>query len=543
MDKVILEYNPYTKEKTTVIFNDREPRINSQVEKYQNGKLQDWLSEIPRIFYDEMNGYDFEVEYSGTIMDFEQLEKAFLDAGVTEEQVKLFHKSELESREQKIKDIDELLKWMAKPNSGVFDFDSFKESHEELLNEEYNIITINGSDLPNDFKAEYRIAVEDIDKLEDLEDVSPLENTPIVIRVTKDLLPKLQSIVDDLEKREDIDEDQVFFMIDKMLDPEMVKRIIRDHGISRLQIVDSLKDEVIKDYYYAYPVTDHIAKMIEVLSEKAEEVRKIVDGETAKVEKTSGETHDKIDRIDEKLMRLREALRELENRTNVSVPHGCIEARENLYNEIESWKKNKVKIPEESAEENALVYNNLLSKYYHEFLVATQKSIYSEEKKIQERFGRIYEKTGYVDFRPTLEMKRKTSVPRFPSLKNQFLKLKSERFVPQKPDLKDRIFGDSKDIRPHILETTYYCKEWRDLAVNTLIPLAKDVIKQMHKDMINELDQIAEEYIDRLRVLIKENESKKEAEARNLSKTEYDLQNNKTWVDTLQDEINKLKRN
>ena len=64
MDKVTLKYNPYTKEKTKVKFNDSEPLINSQVEKYQDGKLQDWLSEIPRIFHDEMNSLkQFLIDY------------------------------------------------------------------------------------------------------------------------------------------------------------------------------------------------------------------------------------------------------------------------------------------------------------------------------------------------------------------------------------------------------------------------------------------------------------------------------------------------
>ena len=56
-----LVYNPYLLE-TEVLFNGNPPRINSLVEKYQTEKLQNWINQIPAIFYDEMNGYDFELE-------------------------------------------------------------------------------------------------------------------------------------------------------------------------------------------------------------------------------------------------------------------------------------------------------------------------------------------------------------------------------------------------------------------------------------------------------------------------------------------------
>ena len=60
-----LSYNPYLME-TKIRFNGQPPRINSLVEKYQNMSLQSWISRIPKIFYDEMNGYYFELDFSGT---------------------------------------------------------------------------------------------------------------------------------------------------------------------------------------------------------------------------------------------------------------------------------------------------------------------------------------------------------------------------------------------------------------------------------------------------------------------------------------------
>ena len=70
MAKVELKYNPYLVE-TEIIFNGIKPRINSLVEKYQHESLQFWVRKVPYIFHDEMNGYDFDLEFSGTNTDFE----------------------------------------------------------------------------------------------------------------------------------------------------------------------------------------------------------------------------------------------------------------------------------------------------------------------------------------------------------------------------------------------------------------------------------------------------------------------------------------
>ena len=79
MVKAELSYNPYLQE-TKIRFNGRSPRVNSRVEMHLKEKLHDWIEELPEIFRDEMNGYVFDLEFSGTKNDFEDLEKAFKKA-------------------------------------------------------------------------------------------------------------------------------------------------------------------------------------------------------------------------------------------------------------------------------------------------------------------------------------------------------------------------------------------------------------------------------------------------------------------------------
>ena len=99
-----LSYNPYLKE-TDIRFNGQPPRVNSLVEKYQNMNLQSWISRIPKIFYDEMNGYYFELDFTGTQLDFEALCNTFRKAGITNEIVPIVHKELIGDRITKQKEV------------------------------------------------------------------------------------------------------------------------------------------------------------------------------------------------------------------------------------------------------------------------------------------------------------------------------------------------------------------------------------------------------------------------------------------------------
>ncbi|MGL4953199.1 MAG: hypothetical protein ACRC5Q_05290, partial [Culicoidibacterales bacterium] len=70
MVKAELSHNPYILE-TKVKFNNQPPKINSLIEKYEQKNLHTWIDKIPTIFYQEMNGYDFEFDFSGTETDFQ----------------------------------------------------------------------------------------------------------------------------------------------------------------------------------------------------------------------------------------------------------------------------------------------------------------------------------------------------------------------------------------------------------------------------------------------------------------------------------------
>ena len=106
-----LTYNPYLLH-TSVKFNGQTPRVNSLIEKYQNLPLRDWVEQIPKIFYDEMNGYGFDLYFSGTKSDFLMVQQAFLKAGISSGEVCVLFRNMLEDVDIKYQEVGALLQWL-----------------------------------------------------------------------------------------------------------------------------------------------------------------------------------------------------------------------------------------------------------------------------------------------------------------------------------------------------------------------------------------------------------------------------------------------
>ena len=539
MVKVELEYNPYLME-TIVRFDGREPRINSLVEKYQNSKLQDWIREIPDIFYNEMNGYGFELEFSGTKMDFEQLKKVFEDAGITENQVVLFHKNEIDSREEKVNALSQLIEWLSKEeNNGVFDEKAFFDEYNGKLNEEYTFITLNGRGEAKYFD-EFNISVEDIDSTDELKDVT-LSNIPIIVFVTRELVPSLQRIILDLKQRDDVEENQLFFILSDELDEGRVKRTIRDLGVRHLQIVPSAYDAAVKDYYYAYPVTDHLHDVLQILKNKSQITTKVVEKRKAESEGSNKEIQEHINRLDDTLESLKKALERLKHRDNLEMPDACVDAQIRLKKSIESWRKNKVKIPIEYAERNALEFNEDLRRYYKDFILEVNSAISVTRKKVLKSFKSIYAKAGYDNYEAKCkEEKIEQSVA--PFLMKSLLELKEEKYVSPKADLVDIIFKDSDRIKGPDLVVTYYLQDWRKCALEAFVPLAKNDVMEQYDQLKESLDMVAEDYISHIGEAIENERKKKELITSQLSTEELCLQSDIDWNTTLLEKIGKLER-
>ena len=206
-------------------------KINSLVEKYQGGMLQTWIGQIPSIFYNEMNGYDFELEFSGTEREYEELKKAFCKAGISEELVRIFHKNDMCGRDDKISKIRKLLAWMEEKPDRQFDKDGFLKENEDLFSGAYPLIVVNGSVGDEslyvcgaDIELESVTAVSELDSTE-------LTYIPIVFVVAADNAEAFQTDLKYMLKRKDVTNDQLFFLLNDKHEAFKEKRIIKDLGI------------------------------------------------------------------------------------------------------------------------------------------------------------------------------------------------------------------------------------------------------------------------------------------------------------------------
>lgn len=545
MQNVQLEYNPYIMT-TEVKFNGRPPRINSLVEKYTNGKLQDWLNELPEIFHDEMNGYGFELEFTGPTMDFELLEKTFASKGISDEQVKLFHKNELASREQKEKDLREFLVWMSEEkNNGIFDYEKFSMINRESLKEDYLFITINGDKVENPLINRNEISVENVDSTEELSEVE-LGDTPIIVYVTREMFPRLQRMIDDLKQRKDVDEKQLFFILSNKINKEMTKRTISDLGIKKLQIVDDFKDKPIRDYYYAYPVTDYLIKIIGLLDEEGRKIKELVEEREETSVIKNGATFEKINKIEDELERLKNTRLKFRYRDNVELPEECKNARERLDHDISRWKKKKVKFTDDELEKVAKDFAQCLIEYYEIFISTVKDSIEKAITEYNKKYEELYLSTKYDKYAPPVCLQSYDSevdyMTESQEIVQECLIIKEEETIYPRTDFIEWVFGNDEDgVKEPIIVTYYYYQEWREHAIEKINELANHDLRESFKYYESVVNQCVDEYINHLSEEIEKKTEEKSHTLSQLSDDELNLQQDVNWSNTFEERLNGLK--
>ena len=75
MTTVSIIYNPY-KLTTAITVNGQKPKQNSSL-NVENRRLQEWVENLPKILVDEWRDNSFEITFTGTQVDFDDLKSAF----------------------------------------------------------------------------------------------------------------------------------------------------------------------------------------------------------------------------------------------------------------------------------------------------------------------------------------------------------------------------------------------------------------------------------------------------------------------------------
>ena len=543
MVKAELSYNPYLQE-TDIKFNGQSPRINSHVEKYMDKKLQIWIKKIPRIFKDEMNGYGFNLEFSGTELDLNELRKSFADAGVSDEQVHIFHKNNLDERDEKLKQIDDLLLWLEQNPNHRYDFAAVRKENQDLFDEDYQYIALHGRvadasdlNLPG-------ISIENITSVDELKSTN-LHNIPILYVIDENSMGLIKKDLRVLKGRKDIMLDQLFFLISPNLSEEKVVREIIDLGIANPQVVHSANDPSILYFFELYPYTDYIRDVIALFRADIQSIRKDLDEEIKASEVQNRELHEKIDALDGNLDRLKGSLNRFVNpeRTDFSGEYLIVKA--DLNNKIIDWKNRKTKIT--STEEAVLVaqeFDNAVKEFYQEFQRSMWVKLSQSSEKVRANLHEWYCYAG-IDTDYMVEGINSPDIifGEIPSINDELLKLKEEEYVVPKEDFLGRFFKQNTESNPQpVLETTYYYEKWREYALSAVSPFANEVLTDCLDKINIYANELIEKYKEHVAELIVKTEAEKNELSSQLSEDEQLLQNDNDWLVQFTDTVMKIAR-
>ena len=80
MKKVFIKYNPYMIRTEITIDGEGLKENSSLGEKVSGSRLHEWIEDLPQILINEYNDTDFDIEFHGTLLDYEDLTEAFTQA-------------------------------------------------------------------------------------------------------------------------------------------------------------------------------------------------------------------------------------------------------------------------------------------------------------------------------------------------------------------------------------------------------------------------------------------------------------------------------
>ena len=526
-----LSYNPYLLE-TDIRFNGQPPRINSQVEKYQNLSLQSWIGKIPKIFYDEMNGYYFELGFVGTKLDYEALCNTFRRAGITDEIVPIVHKQCLEDRITKQNRMENLLAWLETNPNKRFDYDAFKAENSELFDGGYSYVYLHGGGLDDAILKDMNVSVEHVENVEELNNTD-LDYTPILIYITEKTLPMLASELAYFKTRHDVTEEQLFFSIGGMLDKMTIDRVIRDLGVANPKIVETPADLSVRRYIEVYPITAFIRSSLDILRQTARDIWKNLEKDNEESVIKNREIHEKISSINDVIENLRKA-GEFFKEYPDSVPSGYMtEMEQELLKKIHDWRGKKIKINKfEEAVPAAGEFERDVKKLVLTFENKIQKDMDEKLSGLRNDFEKEYRNIHYDYFEPEAKAVDLPEIENVESFAQKLLELKEERYVEAKDDLIGLFFkARQNEEREMVLETTYYYEKWRSY-VSELVKRVVDIytgkMKLLYKEYLNSLRN---EYVRHINASLEQEIFKKNEVESQLSEDEKLLQNDNLWLD------------
>ena len=137
MTKVDIAYNPY-KLTTSIYVNGKKPKQNSSLNP-ENRRLQEWVDKLPDILLDEYPDNNYDIQFTGTQVDYDDLASSFSANKNIRVNFKFVKKGDAETVEKAIDEIFQEIK--EGPVSELRD-NRIKEAFERAKNQQFEINVI-----------------------------------------------------------------------------------------------------------------------------------------------------------------------------------------------------------------------------------------------------------------------------------------------------------------------------------------------------------------------------------------------------------------
>lgn len=534
-----LQHNPYLLE-TEVKFNGQEPKINSQIEKFENKLLADWVRDVPRMFYDEMNGYDFDLFFSGTEYDFQKLQQTFISLGVTPDQVRLIMRNELEDAEIKSNEIRDLIEWLRENRNRQFDFDDFCDANRSLLEETFSCIVIRGKDeVPEDLT----FTLENVKSVDEIAGTN-LTYVPVVFVIEAETIQLFRNDLLALLGRKDVEQNQLFFCISPAMDKEYVVRFISDLGIEEPQIISQIDDGNVVTYIKNYPMVVYVGEVIRVFED---EVNTLDDHLKAKNEQSAienAEVYEQISELEDVIEKIKASDMRFVDLDNYSGGNRFNDLKTELEEMIRKWKSRKTKVVGDvEIDRNSTEYEQELARYLGEFYRKAIEHFGFEKERIEREFSEIYLRQPLdSEYKPEgLEVIIPDNVE-VNGIKSVLLELQEERYE-EKTDFLDFFKAKSSTEPKELVRVvTCYLEKWREKAIELVIPVVEQYISESQENLKGYYDELARKYHAKLSELHELKVNEKTGIASQLSEDERMLQADNDWLVVIKDQLARIER-
>lgn len=541
--KVNLDYNPYLMEYNT-LFNGKEPRINSAIEKYTKYPLQMWVNEVPHILYDEMNGYDFDLEFTGPEMDYQDLEKSFIDAGITVEDVKCIHKRVLENRKGKLQDISELINWLEVHRNKRLDYDSFRIENQDVFENDYPIIVV-GEKCPGEFAFENaNVSIEVISDAKEL-DNTVLKNTPIIFECAKLLKQSFRDLLSDIIDNADVIDEQFFFYISPKDNYDMFYRLIQDLGIKAPIMIDNMDDDRLGKFFEYYPISDYIRVFLKTLRDKVDDIKSGLNAEKEESDKVNGEIIAEITKIEDHIATIKDSISKLNDVIKTNIAVNWVEENEKLLQTIISWKSKKTKITnDEEAVRLSEQYEEEIKYHWNQYIESLASITYEYKNAILLECTEAYNQAADDGADQEVSvMEQDSEIDSFDKISSDLIRIKEEKYEKPKEGLLNAFLKtNTSEPKELVLVTTYPCQKWREYASGLVIPLMEKKTGERDEELKDYCNSVASDYIEKLNKILKRRVNEKVKTSAQLSEDIQILQKDIDWVNELSDILESIER-